>query len=1081
MYNGSMEKRDIDKLTTSRRNLNWANMNYYGGEAIVSYDVDNNKGVITFSTEVESRWYENNCRLTIIDDQVVKSACDCLYHDEDDVCGHVLVSGYYYVDFIQNTNEVFGKSREEVLNERALRQQEYEKMLLQRARMAEISDNTKFFNTLNKQTKEDFGIVIQQGRYRIDLTIGKEDLSFNYFGKNKAYLTIRARIGDERLYVVRSFTRFFEYLDNQARVEYGKFLTLTHDKRVFDKPSQAILDDLRDLNKYNYENDRRIVLSMHLLSTVYAMLSKLPKEYHNVELKSEALSLDVEVKMLEDNIFELKFEVDSDYYFSNNAFYQFKVSGKYRNKFELIKYTIDNFVVKETLARMLNNENKIHVDFNTLAMLLRNFKAEPTINLINAPHIIIKGVEAQKLYLDVFDDDLHIKYEVETSDGDVINGLDESFHFDLPDSVSDIYRKLSVLDYEIIDDTMVVSLSKPDTFQFLAYGLPHLQNDCEIFASESLKYINRPTNLNIKVGVQINNGLLEVDIDSLNISKEELADVLRKYRRKRKFYRLKNGEILNLESQDLKELDEVVKTFELNNQTLAQNSKVPLYRAFQVEGSESSYSHLQVDVNENLTAFVNQFKDISLDKIKIVSRFNGILKPYQVHGVKWLTLLAKTGLNGILADDMGLGKTIQVIAYLEGQKRKRPSIVVCPASLMFNWEAEFEKFDSPLKHMCIYGVKDKRRKLIENINEYDVVITTYDYLRSDVKLYENVEFESMIIDEAQYIKNPATKAAKAVKQIKAEHRFALSGTPIENRLSELWSIFDYLMPGYLYSYNYFRGNYETPITIDQDVKAINKLKTLVQPFILRRTKQEVLDDLPDKLEKTLSFSFNEAEEQVYLAKLAQGSQQVSEILGDSNPDKLEILKILGELRQICCDPRLIYENFDKPSTKMDGCIEVVDSIINRQEKVLIFSSFTSILDLIETELRYKNIKYYKLTGRTSKEERRRLVAAFQKDRTGVFLMSLKAAGVGLNLTAAQNVIHFDPWWNVSAENQATDRTHRIGQTKDVQVFKLIMKDSIEEKILKMQENKKELSDMFIEGSKGSFASMSKDEIMNLFK
>lgn len=401
--------------------------------------------------------------------------------------------------------------------------------------------------------------------------------------------------------------------------------------------------------------------------------------------------------------------------------------------------------------------------------------------------------------------------------------------------------------------------------------------------------------------------------------------------------------------------------------------------------------------------------------------------------------------------------------------------------MIYNWEDEIAKFSKTLNCISITGAKAKRTLGIQNYRDYDLLITSYDYLRRDVDLYQDHEFECIILDEAQNIKNQKTKNAQFVKRLKANHRIALSGTPIENSLAELWSIFDFLMPGYLYSYHYFKQEYEIPITLDEDEKTTKRLRNLVNPFILRRTKKEVLKELPDKVDHKYMLEFSVSEKKLYLANLAMVNKEMQAKMKEVHFDRIAILAMLTKLRQICCDARLVYDNIKEPSTKINATISLIKTLTENNKKILLFSAFTSLLDLVSNQLDKEQISYYMLTGSTNKEDRRKLVNNFNEDDTRVFLISLKAGGTGLNLTSAEAVIHIDPWWNLSAQNQATDRAHRIGQNANVQVYRMIMKDSIEEKILKMQERKANLADSFVEGNDGSLSKMSKEEILDLFK
>ena len=361
-----------------------------------------------------------------------------------------------------------------------------------------------------------------------------------------------------------------------------------------------------------------------------------------------------------------------------------------------------------------------------------------------------------------------------------------------------------------------------------------------------------------------------------------------------------------------------------------------------------------------------------------------------------------------------------------------------------------------------------------------MLITSYDLLKRDVEHYKNICFRYQVADEAQYIKNASTFSARAVKAIDVRTRFALTGTPVENRLSELWSIFDYLMPGFLFSSQHFKKKYEGPIVRDGDEEALKRLQKLTGPFVLRRVKKDVLKELPEKLEQVVYSAFGEEQKKLYAANVLELKKKLEAgDLGDSGKERLQILKDLMRLRQICCHPGLCYENYKKGSGKLETCMALVRKAVAGEHKILLFSQFTSMLGLIEERIKEEGISCYKLTGATSKEERSRLVDEFQRDGVPVFLISLKAGGTGLNLTAADIVIHYDPWWNVAAENQATDRSHRIGQEKQVTVYKLIARNTIEENILKLQALKQRLSEQIVTEGTRSLASLTKEDILSM--
>ena len=405
--------------------------------------------------------------------------------------------------------------------------------------------------------------------------------------------------------------------------------------------------------------------------------------------------------------------------------------------------------------------------------------------------------------------------------------------------------------------------------------------------------------------------------------------------------------------------------------------------------------------------------------------------------------------------------------------------MVCPASLVYNWRAEAERFSPDLDVCCLTGTKAERRDALRHATEHDLVVTSYDLLRRDVEELSEQRFSCVALDEAQYIKNNQTKVARAARALNADVRFALTGTPIENRLQELWSIFDFLMPGMLGSVDSFTRRFANPIAAGNEVTA-ESLRALVSPFILRRNKRDVLRDLPDKNETIVFASMEGEQDKLYRANAERLALSIQNQLPEEFAvSRIKILAELTKLRQICCDPHLVYENYHGGSAKLDTCMELVSQAVDGGHQLLLFSQFTSMFELIEQRLKKEKIRWLKLTGATSKEERVRLVESFQAGEAPVFLISLKAGGVGLNLTAADVVIHYDPWWNVAAENQATDRTYRIGQTREVSVFKIIAKGTIEERIQEMQERKRDLAESVIGGEAISSAAISREDLLAL--
>lgn len=458
-----------------------------------------------------------------------------------------------------------------------------------------------------------------------------------------------------------------------------------------------------------------------------------------------------------------------------------------------------------------------------------------------------------------------------------------------------------------------------------------------------------------------------------------------------------------------------------------------------------------------------------------------VLRPYQKQGVAWMVFLRENGFGGILADEMGLGKTLQALAFLRATKPALPTLIVCPTSLVFNWVNEAAKFTPSLKVLALQG--PQRRALFQEISQANLVITSYALIRRDAELYRALEFDTVILDEAQHIKNRQSQNAQAVKSIRARHRLVLTGTPLENSVLDLWSIFDFLMPGYLGAAQDFRDRYEAPIVRDRNAEVQARLARRIRPFLLRRLKREVAKDLPERIEQVSYCDLTEDQRAVYQQVLQAGRKEAVAAAGQEGSPKsrMAVLNALLRLRQISCDLRLLdLENIDPASAsgKLELFGELLEEVLDGGHRALVFSQFVSLLKLVEEQLKAEGIEYCYLDGST--RDRAAVVNRFQNTASiPVFLISLKAGGTGLNLTGADTVIHLDPWWNPAVEDQATDRAHRIGQTRIVTSYKLIARGTVEEKILKLQERKRELIRNTLTGEEEFAASLSWSEIQGL--
>jgi len=479
-----------------------------------------------------------------------------------------------------------------------------------------------------------------------------------------------------------------------------------------------------------------------------------------------------------------------------------------------------------------------------------------------------------------------------------------------------------------------------------------------------------------------------------------------------------------------------------------------------------------------------QNRDSKIEPIALGEPLEGILRDYQKDGVYWLSFLERSGFCGILADEMGLGKTLQTLTWLQLQRESdAPALIVCPTSLVDNWAEEAEKFTPNQRVLRMHGAD--RHNHWEKVADSDLVITSYALIRRDLDEYLKHTFSVAALDEAQHIKNRSTQNAVAVKQLQADHKLVLTGTPIENSVTDLWSIMDFLMPGYLGNHKAFRENYELPIQSggpDAELAQL-RLRRKLHPFLLRRLKKDVAKDLPDKIQRIAHCSLSGDQAKVYKQLLESAKKEINSMVGAQgfNKSRMQIFKVLLQLRQTCCHLDLLKLpglESEFPSAKMELFFELVDEALDAGHRILVFSQFTSMLAIIREELEARKLKYCYLDGST--KDRQDRVRTFNTDRTiPLFLISLKAGGTGLNLTGADMVIHFDPWWNPAVEDQATDRAHRIGQKNTVYSVKLITKNTVEEKVLQMQQKKKSIIDATLEKDGDLGASLSWNDVQEL--
>jgi superfamily II DNA or RNA helicase len=554
------------------------------------------------------------------------------------------------------------------------------------------------------------------------------------------------------------------------------------------------------------------------------------------------------------------------------------------------------------------------------------------------------------------------------------------------------------------------------------------------------------------------------------------ADIQRLLRSGQSQMRLKNGHLAVIDTAGLEDFEQVIRDCD-PAQTQPGLYRINRAHAGYVEQTARELGSAVADRREALKKFITG-RDASPDAKTKLGPLAERLREYQRVGWEWLTRLAANNLGGILADEMGLGKTVQTLAFLRAHQGEGPALVVCPTSLVTNWENEARKFTPELKTLVLEGADRAAR--FKSIADVDIAITSYALLRRDIDTLREINFPTVVLDEAQHIKNPETQNAQAAFALRAKHRFVLTGTPMENSVRDLWSIMNFALPGYLGNRNDFRERYELPIARGSAPDVQCRLSRRLQPFLLRRKKRDVAKDLPEKIEQVVPCSLTSHQRAAYDALLREIQQGLSSSGKNVNAgaQRMKMLTGLLRLRQVCCDLRLVGIDKEETSAKLDLLDELLEEAIDGEHRVLVFSQFVSMLHLVRERLEKLEIPFCYLDGST--KQRQEIVDRFQSDSAiPIFLISLKAGGVGLNLSAADTVIHFDPWWNPAVEAQATDRAHRIGQTRVVTAYKLITRDTVEEKILRLQEKKRAAIDAAIDSEEPLMTGLTTEELEEL--
>lgn len=607
---------------------------------------------------------------------------------------------------------------------------------------------------------------------------------------------------------------------------------------------------------------------------------------------------------------------------------------------------------------------------------------------------------------------------------------------------------------------------------FLYESLPELAESFELFLSSSTRKLMYDPKLAPRISIEMGESanLLDVSFEAEDISAEDLRKLLKQLNNNKRYYRLTNGKIINLKEQRFQELSETAEKMDIDPEEVSDNMSVPVFQGL------SLLEDSTVTKGKRFNQLAKQLLQPQELNFKLPEGLEANLRPYQQTGYKWMKSLDHYGFGGVLADDMGLGKTVQTIAFLLSkiQEKDGKYLIICPSSVLYNWQHEFKKFAPEVETIMISGNAYEREEKMEQAakENVNVWITSYPLIQRDSELYDEYSFETIVLDESQNVKNSAAKTTQAVRRLRSNNKMALSGTPIENNLGELWSLFSIIQPGLFHSRKAYKE-------MDQE-----KIAAKIKPFILRRLKREVLDDLPPKTETTEYIELSEEQKRLYQTQLAMIRKEVKGLIDDGafESNRMQVLAGMTRLRQICCAPSLVMENYDGESSKLSRLLEYLEEARLNGKRVVLFSQFTQMLRIIREQLDDQGVDYHYLDGQTKKEDRLDLTTRFNTGEKDLFLISLKAGGTGLNLTGGDTVILYDSWWNPAIEDQAADRVHRYGQKKSVQIIRLITEGTIEEKINALQDKKRELIDSVIEtGNERSISALSKEEVMSLLE
>ncbi|MDI6601214.1 MAG: SNF2 helicase associated domain-containing protein [Thermoanaerobacteraceae bacterium] len=1067
---------DIDMSRIDRK-IYLRGMAYYNEGRVKEVYVDEDEDGYSIDAVVEGT-EDYGVQIEIVGEDIV-CTCDCpAYFEYGGICKHIVATLLY----IKHNPQIFDGNYDE-------------------------KDHT-VEEGLIKEFVNSGGV--HQDKVPVNIELSLEQLDDV---KERPAFGLAMRVGSGRLYVVKSMRNFAKAIYNREELKFGKDFTYSPDKCCFKDEDQPIIDYLLEMydidRKYYTWGDTQGGIFLHgkylyipesskkrffdIMGDKKFKLLLNNREYDDVQIVREDVPVLYDVKADGDNI-ELSVSggILNSYPLDRELNYVFRNNKVFSIPSEQRKYLIPILSAvgrKRGKSLTFSGEHKQQFIDKILPTLSQSGEVVMDEKLKNQ---IRKEPLKAKAYLDR--DDVSITLRMEYVYGEYffnafkqtdMKGIIIVRDLDAEKRITDV-----LADYHfVLNDGTLRLDDDEDIYNFLDEGVDRLNELCEVYCTDAFKNMMMYNSKNYSISVRLNqiSNVLKFSFNVDGIDDIDISELAKSIREKKRYHRLKNGSYLSLDAKGMDTIADIAESSGLKNDDLRDKTiEIPAYRVMYVD-QKLSESDIKTNADGTYRDMVGRLKKPENLDFALPDSLAGVLRPYQERGFKWLKTLTAYDLGGILADDMGLGKTLQGLALLLSEKEEhnlygRPAVVVCPTSLVYNWESEAKRFTPSLNVMVISGNRSERERMIADADGYDLVVTSYPLIRRDIELYKDREFSFCILDEAQHIKNPLSDSARSVKEIKSRRRFAFTGTPIENNLTELWSIFDFLMPGYLFSHKKFVEKFEKPIIKDNDKKALDDLIKHIRPFVLRRMKKDVLKELPDKIETCYKAELTKQQKMVYMSYLHRIKDEIGKEIDRNGfeKSKIKVLAGLTRLRQICCHPGMFLEGYSGGSGKLDLLMETVEDIKDGGKRALLFSQFTSALNIISKELDKRGITYFYLDGSVKSGDRFDMVKRFNEGERDIFLISLKAGGTGLNLTGADTVIHFDPWWNPAVEDQATDRAHRIGQKNVVQVIKLISQGTIEEKIIDLQNKKRDMVNSVIDSEETFISSLTEDDIKELF-